>query len=100
MLTDLFVQSMAEPCSLASAVFHRLCRVCVLSCLCPSGLGRRLVSVAKQCSITLFQYALRGDLGTFLYLVTDQDGAVVRQKQQSKRVQAIDTAEPPKKRRV
>lgn len=31
-----------------------------------------------QCSITLFQYALRGDLGTYLYLVTDEDEPQVR----------------------
>lgn len=26
-----------------------------------------------QCTITFFQYALRGDLGTYLYLMTDGD---------------------------
>ncbi|CAM9755374.1 unnamed protein product [Ectocarpus sp. 4 AP-2014] len=30
-------------------------------------------STLGECSITLFQYALRGDLGTYLLLMTDQD---------------------------
>ena len=34
--------------------------------------------MVPQCSITLFQYALRGDLGTYLYLMTDLDEPWVR----------------------
>lgn len=62
--------------------------VCFL-CVC-SVLLCCFVLPSLQCSVTLFQYALRGDLGTYLYLMTDEDDTRVRRTPRERATKLID----------